>query len=237
MTQRDITFASDDKTLRAALSTPSSAGPWPGVVIIHEAFGLTDDIRSIADRFAEQGYLALAPDLYSWGVSARCLVAAFRSMLKRDGPAFDHIESARQWLAADDQCTGNIGIIGFCMGGGFALLCAPRFAFGASSVNYGLVPSDDTEKVLEGACPIVGSFGAKDRGAKGAAARLEAALTALGVDHDVKEYPNAGHSFLNDDKGWHGVLAGMLGGFEPDSANDAWGRIFDFFGTHLAAKG
>jgi carboxymethylenebutenolidase len=233
--QTDITYESDDKTLRAALSTPSSTGPWPGVVVIHEAFGLTDDIRSINDRFAEQGYLALAPDLYSWGASARCLVAAFSSMLKGEGPAFAHIESARKWLVSNNQCTGNIGIIGFCMGGGFALACAPRFEFGASSVNYGLVPKKDTEKVLAGACPIVGSFGAKDRGAKGAAARLDAALTALGVDHDVKEYPDAGHSFLNNDTGWQGKLAGMMGGFEPDAATDAWQRIFAFFDQHLAA--
>ena len=236
MPQTDITYTSNGKTLRAALSTPSGTGPWPGVVIVHEAFGLTDDIRAITARFAEQGYLALAPDLYSWGNSARCLVVAFRSMLKGDGPAFDHIEAARRSLASKDECTGNIGIIGFCMGGGFALACAPRFAFGASSVNYGLVPKKDTEKALAGACPIVGSFGAKDRGAKGAAARLDAALTALGVDHDVKEYPNAGHSFLNDNTGWQGTLAGVMGGFEPDSANDAWQRIFAFFGTHLAAK-
>jgi len=234
--QHDITFASGDKTLRAAVSTPSSGGPWPGVVVLHEAFGLTDDIRSISDQFAEQGYLALAPDLYSWGASARCLVVAFRSMLKGEGEVFAMIDSARAWLAANEECTGNIGVIGFCMGGGFALACAPRIAFGASSVNYGLVPKKDTEKLLAGACPIVGSFGAKDRGAKGAAARLEAALTALGVDHDVKEYPNAGHSFLNHDTGWQGTLAGMMGGFEPDSASDAWQRIFAFFGTHLAAK-
>lgn len=232
----DITFASNGATLRAALSTPTTAGPWPGVVVMHEAFGLTDDIRSIADRFAEQGYLALAPDLYSWGNSARCLVLAFRSMFKGEGPALDHIESARKWLATNDNCTGNIGIIGFCMGGGFAMLCAPRYAFGASSVNYGLVPKKDTEKALAGSCPVVGSFGAKDRGAKGAAARLEAALTALGVDHDVTEYPDAGHSFLNQNTGWQEKLAGVMGGFEPDAANDAWARIFAFFDEHLAAK-
>jgi carboxymethylenebutenolidase len=234
--QTDITFESAGKTLSGVLSVPSSAGPWPGVVVMHEAFGITDDIRSITDRFAGQGYVAFAPDLYSWGMSARCLVVAFRSMLKGDGPAFEHIESARKLLVARDDCTGNVGIIGFCMGGGFALLCAPRFEFDASSVNYGLVPKKDTERVLAGACPIVGSFGAKDKGGKGAAARLESALTALGVDHDVKEYPNAGHSFINDEKGWHAKLARVMGGFEPESANDAWRRIFAFFGKHLTAK-
>src|SRR5262249_8059836 len=80
------------------------------------------------------------------------------------------------------------------MGGGFALLLAPRHQFAVSSVNYGLIP-DNAETVLRGACPIVGSFGAKDGRLRGAAAPLEQALTKLGVECDVKEYPGAGHAF------------------------------------------
>jgi carboxymethylenebutenolidase len=88
------------------------------------------------------------------------------------------------------------------MGGGFALLLAADRGFTVSSVNYGTAPKDAyTASFLRRACPIVGSYGGKDRTLRGAADRLERALTAVGVEHDVKEYPEAGHSFFNDSEG------------------------------------
>jgi carboxymethylenebutenolidase len=122
------------------------------------------------------------------------------------------------------------------MGGGFALLLAPAGGFAAASVNYGQVPKD-AEAFLKGACPIVGSYGARDRTLKGAAAKLRGALEHDDVDHDVKEYAEAGHSFLNKHDTVLFAVAGHLmgGGYHQASADDARRRIADFFRTHLTS--
>ena len=214
---------------------PVGAGPWPGVVVLHEAFGLTDDIRQQADRLGAAGYLALAPDLYSAGGAWRCIRATFTALTRGHGKAFDDIEGARTWLAAREDCTGRIGVIGFCMGGGFALLTAAR-GFEASAPNYAHLPKD-LDGALRGACPVVASYGAKDKTLRGTAATLRAGLERAGVEHDVQEYPDAGHSFLNrHDLGPAGALLRVAGiGYHEPSAEDAWRRILRFFEAHLRA--
>jgi carboxymethylenebutenolidase len=224
--------------LRGYVARPSTPGPWPGVVVVHEAWGLDDVARRQADRLAAAGYLVLLPDLYSDGGALRCLKATFAALKAQRGRAFQDIEASRAWLAGQGECTGRVGVIGFCMGGGFALLAATR-GFQASSVNYGMLP-EDADAALEGACPIVGSYGARDRGLKGAAATLGATLSWLGVEHDVKEYPTANHSFLNDAPNGPLVLRPLLKvtgvGPDPVAAADAWQRIEGFFARHLRGK-
>lgn len=231
-------FSTPSGELGAYLAMPIGEGPHPGVVVIQDLLGLSDDIRGQADRLAAAGYLALAPDLYS-GRGIRCVVATLRASRSGSGSAYAEIEAARTLLAGREDCTGKVGIIGFCMGGGFALMCAPSGGFSAASVNYGIVPEDISQR-LAGACPVVGSFGRRDRGLRGHAERLERALEQAGVPHDVKEYPNAGHSFLNRFN--TGPLltplvhvAGL--GYDHPSAEDAWRRILEFFAKHLGQAG
>ena len=219
----------------AYLAVPhGSEGPWPGVVVIHEAFGLNADIRGHADRLAALGYLALAPDLLDGKLWVRCIQSMFRQITAGSGPAFEVLDACRGWLAGRPDCTGKTGVIGFCMGGGFALMCAPREGYSAAAVNYGVVPSD-AESALAGSCPVVGSYGARDTMGVSHPQRLEAALTALGVPHDVKVYPEAGHSFMSPKPAVLAPLTALARlQYDKGAAEDAWQRIFAFFGTHLS---
>jgi carboxymethylenebutenolidase len=203
------------------------------VVVIHESWGLNGDIRAQADRLAAEGYLALAPDLYRGKSFVRCLRELFRQLHAGSGSAFDTIDAARAALAARPDATGKTGVLGFCMGGGFALLCAPRGEFSAASVNYGEVPAD-AERVLAGACPIVASYGARDPMGAEPPRRLADALTALNVPHDVKVYSDAGHSFMSTKPVALAPLARLARlDYRPESAEDSWQRILAFYDKHL----
>jgi carboxymethylenebutenolidase len=221
--------------LRGYLAVPAGDGPWPGVVAIHEALGLNDLVRRQADRLAAAGYLTVVPDLFSDGGAARCLMSTMRALFAGHGKAVADIDTAREFLRDHEDGTGKVGVIGFCMGGGFALVVANR-GWDAASVNYGQLPRH-RETALAGACPIVGSYGAKDPALRRAAPKLARTLDGLGIEHDLKTYPKAGHSFLNDaylgPAPTHAVQRILHVGPEPEAATDAWARIEAFFTAHL----
>jgi len=226
--------------LRADFGTPPGAGPFPGVVVLHEIWGLNDDIRSVVTRFCDHGYAAVAPDLYSDGDRPRalCIARTVFDMAAGKGRAtLGRLAGVRRWLEGRPEVDGDrLGVIGFCMGGGFALLAGVQGGFGAAAVNYGTVPSDPAE--LAGVCPVVASYGGTDRQFARQGRRLRAFLTDLGVAHDVKEYPGVGHSFLNQtDVPRLLRISGMKVGYSAPEADDAWRRTFEFFDAHVKASG
>ena len=109
----------------AYLAVPAGPGPWPGVVVVHDFAGMSHDLRNQADWLAGESFLAAAPDLYYWGSRLRCLWTIMREVTAGTGRTVADIDAARDWLSARDDCTGRIGIAGFCMGGGYALALAP----------------------------------------------------------------------------------------------------------------
>jgi carboxymethylenebutenolidase len=231
----------DGASLRAELLLPDGEGPYAGVVVLHESFGLNDDIRRIAARFAQAGYAALAPDLYSHGKRIVCLSRVMVDMLSGAvAREIADIHAAREALAARPEVDAErIAVAGFCQGGGFALVAGAQPGFSAAAVNYGVVPSQRSE--LDGLCPVVASYGAKDRvvGRK-MAERLERHLSALGVPHDVKTYDGAGHSFFSHVDGWQGWLARvptpMAVGYDEQAAEDGWRRMLAFFEEHVRGQ-
>jgi len=236
----DVTIQTPQGEMPAYLSQPPGAGPWPGIVVIHDAAGVTRDLHSQADWLAAEGFLSLAPDLFYWGSRWKCLFAAIRDPAHPIGD----LDAARAWLATRDDCTGKTGVIGFCMGGGLALMLAADHGFSVASVNYGGL-TKDSKRSLPRACPIIGSYGARDRwpGVRKVPSILEPALTAAGIDHDIKVYPDAGHGFLNDHdlndlSRFDRVIAKLAAaGYHEPSTRDARRRILAFFRAHLRNSG
>lgn len=206
------------------LALPDDPGPHPGVVVIHEAYGLNDNIKDITARFAEQGYAALAVDLFGGRNRAICMARYMTGMLggsvNRHG--IGELKDALTHLAGLPEVDPErIGAIGFCMGGGFAIAWActdPRLKAIAPFYGANPRPIDAVER----ACPVVGSYPERDFTASAGRA-LESALDRHHIAHEIKVYPGAGHSFFND--------RGRA--FNREAAEDSWTRVLGFFKEHL----
>ena len=209
---------------------PGVSGPAPGVVVVHELFGLNSDIRSITGRIRDWGYAVAAPDLYSDGFRPLCIARTVRDAFGSGHEGANRLDEVRRWLVGrDDVQDDRVGVIGFCMGAGLAVVAAASHPYRVASVNYGEVP--EGADALADICPVVGSYGGQDRRLLPSAHRLRAALAVRGVPHDVEIYPAAGHSFLN--QAAPAVFRRFGVGYEPSAAADAWARIERFFAEHL----
>jgi carboxymethylenebutenolidase len=211
----------------ALLSVPDGQGPWPGVVVVHDAIGYGPDNESTSARIAAAGFVAVTPNLFSRGGRARCITRVFRDLLTQRGRALDDILAARDHVQSMPECTGSVGVVGFCMGGQFALVMAPK-GFGASAPFYGTPLPRNLSETLDGACPIVASFGRRDPMGRGAPARLRKAVDDKSIAADIKVYPDAGHSFAN--KLPAQPLLRITGfGYNDAATEDAYRRVFAFF--------
>jgi carboxymethylenebutenolidase len=237
MNTRDISFPTyDGLNMRGAYAAPNDGTKHPGVIVIHEIFGLNQDLTRITGRVADLGYAALAPDLYDRpGNRLMCIARTMLTLNRGEGDAFKDLEAARLYLQQQPAVDpSRIGVVGFCLGGGYALMYAIRAPLKVAATFYGDVPN--TSEQLQGVCPVLGSYGRKDKMFAPQGERLEKLLTEKHVAHDVKMYEDAGHSFMSQNSG---VLA-TIGRYGPmkaeynhDAAEDSWRRIAAFFGEHL----
>ena len=214
-----------DKGTDAFVAWPPGKGPFPAVVVAFEYWGLNSQIRDIGLRLAQQGYVAVIPDLYHGQVagdpeSAHILMRG----LDQDGAVGD-MTAAMDWAASQSKVVPQkIGLLGFCMGGGVALqtaLASPRPA--AIVMFYG-APESNAEKIAQLKAPLLGHFGEEDKGID--PQRVEAFKTALqgaGKKAEIYEYSGAGHAFMNE--------TGQ--GYRPDAAKLAWARTLAFYQKNL----
>jgi carboxymethylenebutenolidase len=221
-------------TVPVEIFRPRAAnGRVPAVVVIHEIFGANDDIRRIARRFADEGYLAAVPDLMAAGLRPVCVWQAMRALRAGAGPMVDELEAVIALLRARPEVRA-VGAVGFCMGGGFALVLATRATVAAAGVYYG-----DGRRRSELACvaPVMGGYGGKDRLFARQGRALIADLEALGKEHDIRIYEDAGHSYMN--QAGHPILNALTRpllhvAYDAAAAEDSWRRMLAFFGRHLA---
>jgi carboxymethylenebutenolidase len=221
-----VNYKSGDETVSGFLALPDGGGKHPGLVVIHEWWGLNDQVKGEAQKFAAEGYVALAVDLYRGKVASTADEAHELMRGEPDDRGMRDLQAAFAYLAArPDVKADKIGSVGWCMGGGWSIKLAmaePKLA--ACAVNYGSLPTDPAN-IAKIKAPVLGNFGADDRGITPDSVRtFESAMKAAGKSCDVKIYEGAGHAFENPNN---------KDGYRPQSAADAWSRMTTFFKKNL----
>jgi carboxymethylenebutenolidase len=221
---RMVRYPHDGEKVPAYLARPAQAGTFPGVVVIQEWWGLEPHIQDVTRRFAQEGFIALAPDLYRGKIAKEPSEAEKLMMALNREKAVREVLSGVGYLKGMKGCTGKVGVVGFCMGGGLALLAALRSGGVSACVDfYGAVP-DPLDQVKHLECPLLGIFAEKDTWVPVAAVRsLEERLRAFGKQFQVHIYPGVDHAFFNDTRPLYNAQA----------AQDAWQKTLAFFRQHL----
>lgn len=216
-----VQFSAPDGMVSGFLAVPATRGKHPALVVIHEWWGLTDWVKGETEKFAQQGYVALAVDLYRGKVTDDPMEAHELMRGLPEDRAISDLKAAFDYLAArKDVEPGRIGSVGWCMGGGFSLQLAihePRLA--ACVVNYGALPTDAAE-LRQVHAPLLGNFGGLDRGiTPDDVHAFEKTMKSLDKSVDVKIYADAGHAFENPTN---------TKSYRAADATDAWTRMTVF---------
>jgi carboxymethylenebutenolidase len=221
------TFQSESRQLEGYLARPEGVGPFPGIVVIHEAYGLNENIKDISRRFADQGYVALAVDLFAGRNRAICMFRVMSGLLLNPlhNRSIHDLKAALTFLSEQPGIDNSrLGAVGYCLGGSFAIAWActdDRLKAIAPYYAGNPRPLEAVERL----CPVVGSYPDKDFTTK-QGQKLDVELERYQVPHDIKIYPGAKHSFFNDTRR----------SYNESAAQDSWERELAFFGEHLGVK-
>jgi carboxymethylenebutenolidase len=208
------------------LARPSGAGPWPGLIVIQEWWGLDQQTRSIADRFAALGYLAFAPDLYHGELANLGDGQKAASLVQKYAPsAPGELEKVFDAIKELPGCTGKVGSVGFCFGGRMSLALGINRPLDAICTFYGGGMQQLFDRLGTLKSPVLGLFGDKDISIPvGTVEQFDQLLGKIGVHHEVIVYPDSGHAFFRDSD---------PNVYKPEAAKDAWTRVTNFFAANL----
>lgn len=233
------TIPVDGGAVQAVVARPEGSGPHPAVLVIHDIQGPTPDLDRILDRFAAAGYVAVGPDLYAGRRKPMCIVRTMAALNAGAGPAFDVLDATHTWLATQpDVDADQIGTVGFCLGGGFAILHAIGASLAFVGAFYGDVPKAVED--LEGLPPCFGGFGERDLVFRSQGRRLASHLDTLGIANDIRFYDGVGHAYMNQISGVAAQIARfspMRAAYDEAAAEDSWSGMLEFFADHLELGG
>lgn len=224
--QEELFFpSSSTRQLRGVLAKPEGSGPFPGIIVIHEIFGLNENIRRCAQRFAEAGYAALAVDLFTGRNTTVCMFRTISGLIfnSLNNENIHDLKATLNFLTQRaDVDAERVGAVGYCMGGSLAVAWAcTDDRLQAIAPYYGMNPKP--AEAMKRLCPVVGSYPGKDFTTK-SGEQLDILLDGYGVPHDIKIYTDGKHSFCNDDR---------ASSYNRDIAEDSWKRVLAFFAEHI----
>ena len=221
---QSVSFPFGTTQLEGYLARPEGDGLFPGVVVIHEIYGLNENIKDIARRFAGAGYVALAVDLFAGRNRAICMFRFMGELLFKslDNNSIRVLKTALTFLAEQPGVdNARLGAIGFCMGGAFAIAWACNDDRLKAIAPYYAGNPRPLEAVAR-LCPVVGSYPTGDF-TTSAGQKLDVELDRYNIPHDIKIYPGTRHSFFND--------TGRV--YNAAAAQDSWQRVMTFFKEHI----
>jgi carboxymethylenebutenolidase len=209
------------------LARPAGSGPWPALVVIQEWWGLDQQTRSIADRFAGVGYLSFAPDLFHGELAQLGDGEKAMALTQKYSPgAVAELQAVYDALKAHPDCSGKVGSVGFCFGGRMSLALGLARPLDAVCTFYGGGMQQLFDRLGDLKAPMLGLFGDADQSIPvGTVEQFDKLLDRIGVEHEIKVYPNSGHAFFRDTD---------PNVYRPEAAKDAWERVTKFLAKNLS---